>query len=218
MEVPALKIANYQRRPKVFAQQLGEALETVGVAQVDGLEQQLIDDLYGKMQEHIDEIPAPNPKMDYLGRRFRRQTFYLNYYGIRNVPGLNVLVKKIKKVIPEIGNKISSAAASLYGQLEKSQDLILFRYYKGQGLTFRQDKLVIQKHTDDKSPLTFAASASAPGLEGRINCRWTPLQPNPGHLLVWPGDEFESISDGRVKALQHRVQYPSSERWVLLYA
>ncbi|MDP3698276.1 MAG: hypothetical protein Q8R47_01680 [Nanoarchaeota archaeon] len=37
MEIPAIKLGLYQENPKKFAQELGQALENVGVVQVDGV-------------------------------------------------------------------------------------------------------------------------------------------------------------------------------------
>ncbi len=215
MEIPALKLKQYDRNKKRFTQELGEALEAVGVAQVSGLEQGLVDDLYGYMQRHVDEIQPDQD--DYAVKREYRQLFRINNSGLRKALYLNKLITSIKKNISKIRDKVYSTAATLYGPLNKSQDLLLFRYYKKQGRALQQNTAMIRKHTDDQSPLTFAPSASAPGLEGKINGRWTRLQPQRGYLLVWPGDDLESISESGVKALLHRVQYPTTERWALIY-
>ncbi|MEK6939990.1 MAG: 2OG-Fe(II) oxygenase family protein [Nanoarchaeota archaeon] len=214
MKIPTLKLELYKKNQKHFAQELGEALKNIGVAQVSGLEQQLVDDLYGYMEEHVDEMPSPN-RNDYRGRKFYRQ--YWNFYDLRKISALHNLINKIKKNIPKVRDNIYSAAASLYGPLKKSQEFIVFRYYKKGGLNYQEDKMAVNKHIDNKSQLTFAASASASGLEGMINRRWTDLQPENGHLLVWAGGDLESISDGKVKAFCHRVQFPPTERWALLY-
>ena len=219
MEIPTLKLKQYERNQKKFAHELGETLEDIGVAQVDGLDQQLVDDLYGYMQEHTDDFRTLYSES--LGKHFRKQELLgehgLKSSSLRRIPYLNYLVKGIRKNVSGITSKVTYAIASLYGPLVKSQDLILFRYYKKQGLHFSNEKNMIKQHTDDKSPLTFAPSASAPGLEGKINGRWTRLQPQRGYLLVWPGDDLESISDGKIKALLHRVQHPTTERWALIY-
>ena len=80
-----------------------------------------------------------------------------------------------------------------------------------------KDKMMIRKHVDIDTRFTLAAPASAPGLEGLFKNRWMPLQPEPGHLLMWGGADLKPFSYNKVKPLLHRVQFPAEERWALLF-
>lgn len=236
MEIPTVKIELYKQSKERFAQELDHALRTTSVAQVSGLEQQLVHDLYGYMQEHIDEFNLGEGF--YLGKDFYRQRFLdkeseIKPHTLRKHPYLHGLVKEVRKNISGIRNRLINAVFLTYGQrirkfqelksyrqrIRKSQELKLFRYYRNyqkQGL-FHPGGMARKKHID-KVVLFCAPTASAPGLEGKIKGRWKALHPEPGHLLVGGGEGLESISDGEIKPLLHRVQYPASERWALLYA
>lgn len=224
MEIPAIKIGLYQQGKERFAQELDHALRTTSVAQISGLEQQLVHDLYGYMQEHIGEFNIGEGF--YLGKDFYRQRFLdkeseIKPHTLRKHLYLHGLVKELRKNISGIRNKLVNAVFLTYGQrIRKSQEMRLFRYYRNhqkQGL-FHPRGMAREKHIDKKIALVCAAPASAPGLEGKIKGRWTPLHPESGNLLVFGGEGLESISDGNIKPLLHRVQYPASERWALLYA
>ncbi|MDO8510653.1 MAG: 2OG-Fe(II) oxygenase family protein [Nanoarchaeota archaeon] len=222
MEIPAIKIELYEQSKERFAQEIYHALRTTSVAQVSGLEQQLVHDLYGYMQEHAEELAENfHPFSDlYLGKDFYRQNFFSHHFGIkphilRKIPYLNRLVKEVRKNVSAVRNKVTPLITSLYGLVRKPQQLFLFRYYKNPGF-FIPRRMMVEKHADEHT-LVFAASASAAGLEGKIKGRWTPIQPESGHLLVLPGKGLESQSQGEIKALWHRVQYPTAERWALLY-
>jgi len=220
MEIPTLRLELYRQNPKQFAQELDYALRTTRVAQVSGLEQQLVDDIFGYMQENVQNIRTLDT---YLKNNFYLQIFnfspaYSTTYIRRRGSKLNTFIKKIKKNLSEIAEAVTNASVSLYEPIKKPKQLILARYYKKQGLTFPGDKKrkeMIEAHKDAEVPFVITTPASAKGLECRVGNQWVHLEPEKGHVLVLAGKYLESISD--LKPLYHRVVYPKTDRYALLY-
>lgn len=222
MDIPAVKIEQYLKNKKEFEFEFDLALRTVRVAQVSGLEQQLVDDLYGFVDEHAEEFQMPDDP--YLGKHFCLERFAFSSASgkgkvmRRKMPYINKLIKGIRQNLSEIAHTITKSADALYGPMEKPRELWMFGYYQKKGLTFSDDhkkKVMIEKHRDSVSSFTIAPSASTNGLEGYIHSKWVPLQPEKGYVLVWAGSGLDLIYGP--KPLVHRVIYPDSDRYALLY-
>jgi len=222
MEIPIIKLELYRQNPGQFTQELDRARQTEKVAQISGLEQQLVDDLYGYMQQHAQEIHMPDENS--LGKNFYLQIFAFfpaddqEAYLLRNRPRLNQLVEGINKNLAEIANAVANACVSLYGSFKRPRGLTLLRYYQRHGLTFpkeKRKKVMVKRHKDIKASFVITPTASANGLQRCVNRRSVPLEPEKGHVLMWAGEDLESISD--VKPLYHQVVYPESDRYALLY-
>lgn len=59
------------------------------------------------------------------------------------------------------------------------------------------------EHTD--YGVVTLQQSNAPGLEAELNGGWRHLEPPEGCVLVFAGDMLERLTNGRVKALKHRV-------------
>lgn len=59
--------------------------------------------------------------------------------------------------------------------------------------------------------------SDAPGLQAFIDSRWFPITPPPGFSLLFAGDMLERLTNGKIKALLHRVEIDVQEpaSWVL---
>lgn len=223
MQIPTVKIELYEKDKEQFAQELEEGLRTTRVAQVSGIDQSLVDELYNYMQENIFELSAEGL---YVGKGFYRFQFELppsenlNYSGVDDRDeitfGKDQLLEKLNAHLHGIGSKVASALNDKYESISSPSQTILIGYCKGTKMVSptNRRKIVLPPHPDDTS-ITLATSASAPGLEGKINGRWVSLHPEPGHLFVWAGNRLYTRPE--IKPLPHRVRYPSSERWSLLY-
>ncbi len=221
IEIPNIKIELYVKNKKKFAEELDSLLKEFRVAQINGLEQQLLDDLYGYMQDHAAELR--NRDIDeYCRKQFYRQGFQFSpaqsreRYLRRNRPELNAMLKTIKKNMADIADPVTKAIRSQYKMFfEKPREILLLEYYPGYGIKCPGDenrKVMIRLHSDEQSSLVIATS-SAPGLQGEINGKMVPLQPEKNHALIWTGGELEAF----LKPLYHRVVYPETDRYALLY-
>ena len=123
MEIPIIKLELYRQNPGQFTQELDRARQTEKVAQISGLEQQLVDDLYGYMQQHAQEIHMPDENS--LGKNFYLQIFAFfpaddqEAYLLRSRPQLNQLVEGINKNLAEIADAVANACVSLYGSFKR---------------------------------------------------------------------------------------------------
>src|SRR3989344_3230738 len=199
MEIPTVKIGLYKENQPEFTHQIKQALENIGVLQINGLNQLLVDCLYEYIQKNITKFP---PERKYLGKSFYQHNFYL-------LPSEN-LRESTEDTVYDHDD---------FSYLKiKYPEPILIGYRKGPKMISRDNrkKMMIREHSDN-TRFTCAASASAPGLEGLFKGRWVPLQPEPGHILLWGGKDLKLYSNGKVKPLFHRVLYPASERWALLF-
>lgn len=66
------------------------------------------------------------------------------------------------------------------------------------------------EHTD-YGIVTFQQS-TGPGLEAEIDGAWWSVEPEDGCMLVFAGDMLERLTNGRVKALKHRVRLPEKHK------
>jgi len=217
MEIPTVKLELYRQDQSEFTRQIKLALENIGVLQVDGLEQRLVDDLYDRMKKCSKLIFEAG----YLGKSFYRYTAGLPSYRFPyKLPGESEkeLVRLISMDVNKIVDTIYDSSEGSYLKIAYP-DPILIGYHKGPKMEslLNRKNMMIKKHADDQR-LILAAPASAPGLEGLLKNRWIPLQPEPSHLLIWGGIDLKSFSSGRVKPLVHRVRFPAEERWALLFA
>ncbi|HLD79565.1 MAG TPA: 2OG-Fe(II) oxygenase family protein [Candidatus Nanoarchaeia archaeon] len=224
MEIPTVKIGLYKENQPEFTHQIKQALENIGVLQINGLNQLLVDCLYEYIQKNITKFP---PERKYLGKCFYQHNFYL-------LPSENLRESTEDKPVAErdfvdslmrtININVSEIVDTVYDHDDfsylkiKYPEPILIGYRKGPKMISRDNrkKMMIREHSDN-TRFTCAASASAPGLEGLFKGRWVPLQPEPGHILLWGGKDLKLYSNGKVKPLFHRVLYPASERWALLF-
>lgn len=209
MEIPAIKIEQYERNSQLFAQELGQALENVGVAQVNGLEQQLVDELYQNAEDVFEQC-----KREYLhsfefeswaGRErlilndHRRDITYLHHF-----PSFKLLTDHTYSNLNLIGRKLLKAL-EIYVDKRlplKNEDFYLFRYLNTVDLgrtkimqTNQHDKpiaedLVLLYERIDHDYITLAPRATRAGLEGFKNNKWVLYSQNQEMFLFFQGNEL----------------------------
>ena len=228
MEIPTVKLELYQENPELFAQELGQALETVGVAQVDGLEQGLVDGVYhhagAVFKEYSRKYHQANEYKNHKGmerhellfdprfisgKRFQRfSQFYFMAGKLRvNLDGIYETIKDALQI--HLRHRLCQVRA---------KELYLFQYY---GST-EEREMYVGPHEDGQI-MVLAPRATGEGLEVFI-CReqkepWQKLEPNAGHALIFPGRSLKKQSNERILALSHRVRriIKKSPRTALVY-
>lgn len=211
IEIPTIKLELYQQDPQQFSQQLGQALETLGVAQVDGFKQHLVDELYenseeafarykrGQLVRYLNDDPNKN-----LGQYVQTLVFTELFTC---TPTLDPVAGEVKQNLKEIYEKVTTGLSAYKKDLcfypfNHQPDLILRKYsLEGDDLSSPENApteiMVIKEHYD-ASKITIAPKATAPGLEGYIDEEWVPLSPDHGNALIFTGNNC-------IRPLKHRV-------------
>ena len=219
MEIPTVRSGLYQQDLKKFSQQLAEALETFGVVQIDGVEQQLVDDFYDKIKEYYAQSSEPPAKVfncsNYKGNGFYETTLFPPLA----IPELDQSIEKVRKNISSLADQVDAAITSHYGLPSKMmrKGMRIKRYFKGPELDISSSNAknnILEGH-HDLNFITMAPSASVPGLEGLIDGRWLPLQAERGHLLAWAANKMTTHCG--IKSFLHRVPFLDSERYSMIY-
>ncbi|HLD79563.1 MAG: hypothetical protein A2822_03250 [Candidatus Staskawiczbacteria bacterium RIFCSPHIGHO2_01_FULL_41_41] len=228
-EIPTVKIELYHQDRARFAQQLGQALEHVGVAQVNRVRQDLVDQLYKKAEEVFDECApfraglgdpgyyAENTSMKNIGY-ITREVLAIKF--LRDFPKFRQEAEQFQRGLQVIAQRVLNAL-SMYLETEvftviDDPNLVFFRYPVLSAETkeriqkqdhFEYGKpLLLNPHEDDENIILFP-TATQPGLEGLIGEEWVPLNPEPGHCLIIPGKGlYQQIR--RIKPLKHQVSIP----------
>lgn len=217
MEIPTVRSGLYQQDQKKFAQQLAEAFETIGIVQIDGVEQQLVHDFYDKIKEYYaqsSELPARVFHTNYMGNGF----YETQLFTPLAIPELDQAIEKVRKNISSLADQVDTAITGHYGLPSKMmwKGMRIKRYFKGPELVSSNNAKnnILEGHCD-LNFITMAPSASIPGLEGQIEGRWVPLQAEKGHLLAWAANKMDTYCG--IKPFFHRVSFLDSERYVILY-
>ena len=223
MEIPTVKIELYRSNNKQFAEYLGHLLETIGVAQISGMDDGLVDELYKEAKKFPRRVGRAKEN-SYYQEIFSFTPYSKIWDSIYISPEKRPvnLLRRIKNRFSQVAEKITDSFDSLYGPVEKPGELLLLRYRKGPQLyppKKNRKKIMLERHTDE-SYFTLAAKASREGLEGYVQERWVPLLPEEGNFLIIPCRSLETVSKGKVKALEHRIRTPEPEspiRYALMY-
>lgn len=224
MEIPVVKLKLYRQNPKRFGKDLSQALKTVGVAQVDGVDYGLVQELYAKA-DYIQKKTGT-----YTGNSYYRENFNFSvgYFGLTTnhiffPPEIPMnLVDRIKEQFSKVAEKIADSMSLRYYE---PSNLVLSRYFKGPRLypfspKNKSRKIILNDHKDSGS-FTLHAPSSHQGLEGFIQKQWISLLAERGNVLVIPGKSLEQESKRKIKALLHQVKAPEpfgSTRYTLIYA
>jgi|SRR3989344_2229306 len=209
----------------ILAQELDEILKTKGVAQIDGMNDDLVNELYQEAKKFPKRVG-----------RYREDSYYQEIFSF--LPNSQIsdsiyippktrpvnLLRKIKRRFSYTAEIVAEALTSLYEEVGKPEDLFLLRYRKGPNLyptvnKRRRRKIILGAHTDHNY-FMLAAKSSHKGLEGYVQEQWISLQPEEGNFLIMPCTRLETISDEKIKALTHRVMTPQPEnsiRYALMY-
>ncbi|MEK6940246.1 MAG: hypothetical protein AABX31_05980, partial [Nanoarchaeota archaeon] len=112
MEIPLIRLELYQQDSELFSRQLGQALETIGVAQVDGFKQHLVDELYLSSEEPFGRIVCTDlAYLNYGSTKIQIQSFPLPSTSTDN-PIFDSLVKDIKTNLGEIHRKVAGGMSA----------------------------------------------------------------------------------------------------------
>ncbi len=240
MEIPTISADLYRQKPKHFETELDRGLRAATVVQISGLEQQVVNDFYGKLDEHkqmllnsyYDKIRESKSEeyLPDLGKHFFLDNLCLSPADdimeelYKKDPRVESLVKEIKKQASYIARICTEVLHRRYEiTINRSRELFLNRYLKLKGLkSKRGKKLMLPEHKDVEDAeekksafLVIAPPASTRGLQGYVKEEWTDIAPQKDHALVWLSQKFEENTP--LKALYHRVLHPKSDRYALLY-
>ncbi|MBI2581538.1 hypothetical protein HYV87_00220, partial [Candidatus Woesearchaeota archaeon] len=135
-EIPTVKIELYPKNRVEFAQQLGRALEYVGVAQVNRVRQDLVDQLYRNAEGVFDECVGSRPGIrdpGYYGEKLNhitREALAIKF--LRDFPEFRQEAEQFQKGLKVIAQRVLNALG-MY--LEKDlftvihdPNLVFFRY------------------------------------------------------------------------------------------
>ena len=223
MEIPTVKIELYHQNRVEFAQQLGRALATRKVFQIDGFDQAKLDELYRRADSLLDICRHIFKEGKHLPSEYRceriRNNNQKNYQQtlvmtdtIIGDQHFKFLATAVEDNFTEIYQKIAEGL-NLYLKDSKGisrrnrKTMIIARYNPGQEqncptLSEGEEVILVEEHIDGRE-ITLTPTATKPGLEGFINCEWIRLNPEPGHLLVFKGTiPYEN----KIKSLKHRVR------------
>lgn len=229
-EIPVIKIEAYERNRQQFAQELGQALETVGVAQVNGLEQQLVDELYQNAEGIFEAAKREdNARFRYDWTENIREHLILDssfHGGFKRTiisqlfPAFKPVIDNIYSDLKTIYKKIIKALEMYVGEgkfTKEETNLCLFRL-KNSTISTNiidlakqknvMDTIVFLEDHEDSGYITLAPRSTRKGLEGFINGEWASIQPESGNVLVFPGMGLETKSKQKIKSLRHRVRMP----------
>ena len=211
MEIPTIKIELYLSDPELFSQQLGQALENIGAAQVDGLKQQLVDKLYenseqafakyGSLWHHYPEYsPLQSQKLC-------RQIMRLDSATKCNLE-FDSVVTEVTQNLEEIYQKVILGMKTYkqnFTPINGKHLMIMVRYSPEEETILSSEKapkeIIVKEEHYDARRITLAPRATALGLEGYIHNEWVPLIPDYGNTLVFTGL-------GSANPLKHRITAP----------
>ena len=237
MEIPTVRTELYREDRTSFAQQIGTALTTVEVFQIDGLNQPQLDELYAMSEAVFDRYLPTFKEGDHLPAEYRyeriRGNNYLHYQQTLVLTSPNLIMGNqrfkylAKRVMDNFAEIYQEIAVGLNLFLTDShhnpisvagatEDPIIVRYLSGQEREDRNEDVTLVKEHCDGRKITLSPKATKPGLEGFINDEWVPLSPESGHVLVFAGDPLKK----KIKPLVHRVRvhFPFTEsRTALVY-
>ncbi len=231
IEIPKLRV---EKNQKQFTQELKRALENVGVAQINGLEQGLVDELYQGADDFTKQVTEKRSKKNCplnLENGYSIDQFYFNDDGsyilgtlplvMEETPEFNKLVRKIHHNLSHIANRIRAPINDIcHKKIYNPNGLLLKKYKKNQeDNPKKEEELLLKEHGDIFSILL--PTASREGLEGFVNKEWIPLEPQLGHVLFLPGRDigWNTLSP-KIKELKHRVRVHGSyntPRYALAY-
>jgi len=221
MEIPAIKSKLYQKNKKHFTHELDEILKTVGVAQIDGMNDEFVDKLYTEAKDFPKRAGRSRGEQYYqdifsfsMSSQIPDSIWISSNYISPKTRTVN-LIGRIKKRFSDAAEIVADSLTSLYGEVEKPEELLLLRYRKGSQLCpsikkKKCRKIMLDAHTDHNY-FMLAAKSSHEGLEGYVQKQWVSLQPEEGNFLIMPCTRLETISDEKIKALPHRVMAPQPE-------
>ncbi|KAL9227590.1 hypothetical protein vseg_003263 [Gypsophila vaccaria] len=118
------------------------------------------------------------------------------------------------RILASISQELGLGAEYLVGnQLSKDSTLIVNHYppCPDPSLT-----LGIPRHTDP-SLITIIQSCHVPGLQVLRNEEWFSVETPPGSFVVFMGNQMEVVSNGELKAVEHRVVNATEARTSVVF-
>lgn len=228
VEMFTLNLELYQQEPRLFAQQLGQALEEKKrPVQISGVDQNLVDTIYRNALSVFERY-----QREFSGafefskqKRLNRRTLELGQASKElkdchllrcwdYFPEFKLLAHELSVNLGTIGKIVVNSLETYLGENllpSRQHDLQLFQY-KGTTVTpacFNDPELILGEHTDS-GLISLAPTATQEGLEGKfvVNDKkmLVKLRPDLGHAIVLPGTTLNEVSKGRIKSLNHQLR------------